>query len=835
MASYIQGLTDFVPDIQPFQPDWGTIDKTLRLRQGRYDQGYSNIQNTYSSLLNMPQLKQDQIDKRDKFMKQAFEKIGNLSTVDLSLPENVASAQGVFAPLYNDTEFLGNASISKHYQQQEALADSLRQKDGGKEFSMDNLNYVRQQKMDYINDSSPNSWQKYHAGKRYYEPYYDTKKEIREAMEKFKPSSSTIVRLNGMYKEKIEDNSWRQAEIKDYLDGVLSDKAKRQMQIEATVRLGSPDIIASMYSQTAKKDLSQLNSKIDDIDKAITAAKTPQERNQLIDVKNQLAESVQNIQENVGKIGAGDLSYIKANQEKLAYSMYYNSVIGDVSKGFAHQDIKQDITEDTVAFGMWKEAQAMKRFMIGEQNEMARFYEGQSREDRRLSAKLAAGVDDDGKKVKGPGDPLVYDIAATPGDEIYPTTLADLDAKTDIVKREGFNDSQKLKAHIAESKGVPLNKLTAKDVQSYMGSVRGKNDPEVQAFIDRSKTRHLTIEDSESTKKQAEDYAKRQLGPNFSLENSYNDFTKAVKARGVAIQPSYTLRDPQSGETVNLTPKQVFESIQKKNFDVNFVKGVSYRGYQAKYRGKTYNVVEKPSSVFDDSNKVGASLESFSALSKNKAVVNKDLTRFNNLVSQYFGEMKTDLRKGITFADDSNQIKATKQRLTSLTGIDNTRISEVGYSPNSDRNKVYFNAVGTKENPIDPEAVVQKLTDKGFKTTYNERLGVFEVINSKLDTQLDPFANLPGYDRALISTLETRTGQSGTKYQSTPFKFTNPTTKQTSGFRIDKRFGDDESSYYLYPEGSKTPVRSFETAFDAYQFSKQMVLNPILQQAILSQ
>jgi hypothetical protein len=237
MASYIPGLTDFIPDIQPFQPDWGTIDRTLRTKQGRYDQGYSSLQSTYSGLLNMPQLKQDQIDKREKFLKGAYKILGDLSTVDLSLPENVAAAQNVFAPLYEDTDFLGNASISKHYIAQESYAQSLVQKDGGKEFSIDNLNYVRKQKNEYINDNSPDAWKKYYNNKRYYESYYDYHKEYRDIMEKFKPSSIVITRMNGMYFIEETDKGAKEEDIKRYLDANLSEKAKRQMQIEASVRL----------------------------------------------------------------------------------------------------------------------------------------------------------------------------------------------------------------------------------------------------------------------------------------------------------------------------------------------------------------------------------------------------------------------------------------------------------------------------------------------------------------------------------------------------------------------------------------------------------------------
>lgn len=51
MATYIKGLTDVIPQIPPFQPDFNLIQKTLATRQNRYDQGFAVLNNTYSQVL----------------------------------------------------------------------------------------------------------------------------------------------------------------------------------------------------------------------------------------------------------------------------------------------------------------------------------------------------------------------------------------------------------------------------------------------------------------------------------------------------------------------------------------------------------------------------------------------------------------------------------------------------------------------------------------------------------------------------------------------------------------------------------------------------------------
>ena len=833
MASYIPGLTDFIPDIQPFQPDWGTVDKTLRMKQGTYDQNYASLQGTYSGLLNMPQLKQDQIDKRDKFLQQAFKNLGDLTSVDLSLPENISAANNVFAPLYKDGDFLGNSAISKHYDKQEQIADSLRLKDGGKEYSQDNLNYVRLQKMDYINDTSPDAWKKYYSSKRSYEPYYDTKKEIREAMEKFKPSSSSYVRLNGMYKVKTDDASWRESEIKDYLGGILSDKAKRQLQIEATVRLGNPNTIATMYRENAQKDIAQYNDKVNDLDKLIANTKDPVQKDKYIDLKNQVISRIADTQEDLDKVQNGDSEFIKANQEKLAYGMYYNNVIGAASKGFAHTDIKQDIDVDQVAFGMWKDAQETRRLNIREAGEDRRLSIREAGENNRMMFKYKYESSQTTKTEKDKnGSALSYSIAAGPGDVVSPDSLGDIDNKVAAVKADGYKDSEALKEHIADVLGTSKNKVTAKDVKMYMTSPRGKLDNEVQAYTERSNIRHLDIDEAENTKAQATQYAKNKVGGNFNLDTSFDNLKRAAAGKQdfgadtdysqALNKKNYVLRAKDgSKQLLNLTPAQIFKMAAAGTLSSTRSGG----GTDVVINGKKYIVADdKYTGAFVDETPRFQNIVDLT----NSKYVDKRVKDFAKYTQEYLGDKKTDLRKGFTFKDDSDYIKATKNKLTSLTGVEPTKITEVGYSPGSDRTKIMFSIQGSKSEPVTEDsmkAIADKLTGKGFQAKANPQTGQIEITNTTLDPQLDPFTQLSPYTRKLISTLENKIGKAGTKYQST---FYNLNARgQKSAYRIDKRFGVEGDSYYLYPSGSNTPIsQKFNNAFEAYKFSEQMALDP---------
>lgn len=52
MATYLQGVTDYIPDYQPFQPDLNFYANVLQTKQNQYDTNYKAINNLYGQLYN---------------------------------------------------------------------------------------------------------------------------------------------------------------------------------------------------------------------------------------------------------------------------------------------------------------------------------------------------------------------------------------------------------------------------------------------------------------------------------------------------------------------------------------------------------------------------------------------------------------------------------------------------------------------------------------------------------------------------------------------------------------------------------------------------------------
>ena len=126
MATTIPGITDFIPQIQPFQPDLNFYSSVLQTKQSQYDAGYSKMSGLYSSILNSPMLRDDNNNRRDEFLKAVDQDVRKLSGMDLSKQENVAAASTIFKPFYEDKNIIHDIAFTKKYQKELGKAESFR-------------------------------------------------------------------------------------------------------------------------------------------------------------------------------------------------------------------------------------------------------------------------------------------------------------------------------------------------------------------------------------------------------------------------------------------------------------------------------------------------------------------------------------------------------------------------------------------------------------------------------------------------------------------------------------------------------------------------------------
>jgi len=126
MATYIQGIQDYIPQIQPFQPDFNFFQTALEQKQAQYQAGYNKISQVYGQLLNSNLMRQANIDRRDELFTEIDSEIQRLSGVDLSLEENVKTASQLFQPLIDNEYFRKDLAYTKQYQNAKAKQSSLK-------------------------------------------------------------------------------------------------------------------------------------------------------------------------------------------------------------------------------------------------------------------------------------------------------------------------------------------------------------------------------------------------------------------------------------------------------------------------------------------------------------------------------------------------------------------------------------------------------------------------------------------------------------------------------------------------------------------------------------
>jgi hypothetical protein len=115
MATYLQGVTDYIPDYQPFQPDLNFYNNVLQTKQTQYDTNWKAVNNLYAELHNSDLTHDQNVKKKDDLLKQIDFNLKRVTGLDLSLEQNVDQATQVFRPFYEDKYLMKDMAWTKNY------------------------------------------------------------------------------------------------------------------------------------------------------------------------------------------------------------------------------------------------------------------------------------------------------------------------------------------------------------------------------------------------------------------------------------------------------------------------------------------------------------------------------------------------------------------------------------------------------------------------------------------------------------------------------------------------------------------------------------------------
>jgi len=126
MATYIPGIKDYVPQLEPFTPDYKFLSDVLDKRQDRYDKNYEQLNNLYGKIVYSDLSRPENKSKRDQFANKLSPRIQQIAELDLSLGQNVDTAKAVFKPFFEDEDLVYDMIYTKKYQDQMKLSNNYK-------------------------------------------------------------------------------------------------------------------------------------------------------------------------------------------------------------------------------------------------------------------------------------------------------------------------------------------------------------------------------------------------------------------------------------------------------------------------------------------------------------------------------------------------------------------------------------------------------------------------------------------------------------------------------------------------------------------------------------
>lgn len=726
-----------------------------------YDRGFQELAGKYK-FVNREVTNPYNAKVKTEFINQALGNLKNLSAMDLSQQQNVNTASAVFEPFVKNTDILGDMALTAHWNQQESVAESFRLKDGGKDFSQDNLDYVRKQRQAFASDD-PTKWKDYYGSRRSYTPYYDWNKEFREWFKDYKPNSLSIERRAGLYNITEENKGATAQDLKLFFSSVASEKAKSQMRIEAAVRLGdSAEQIAPYYKAAVQSDIAKLDQEIGSINNRLKLSKNPNEKAQLQQALKARTEQADNLRADVEKIDQGDVSYVKANAEKISFALYFDQAVSKLANGLSWQDYKREISGDEVAMMKYKEAQ-----------EWARLKYKEDREDKRKELELFGGPDSftQVSRPAGFGD-------------VQPQNSLDALAQRTIdngVKNAQLNSM--LKNHVALALGKSASQVTPRDLQDY-ANTQGKKDP-VYLNYKRQLTSIVHEQDLiESQRAAAESYAMGKLG------NAYT----AIKGD----LDRFKQRKSEAG----ITASEMLDAVISGKAKLDLQKDEAGRPISGSYlltvNGKQ---VMANKSIFGDDAVVNMYED---AVRLTESVGPK---KYKEAVNQYFGESMVSTDKAFAPNTTGKAFKKITGTLSGVLGVDPGNIQGLLLGG---RNDAYFQ-IDNEKFRKDPEGEVEnvkgRLTALGFSVAYDEKIKSFYIKEqpglTRMNMGLDLYSKYSDDERSLISFAQQ---QAGHNFVSPPF-YPNDSPYDSKGNPIPQFYyrvmvSGNQKMYYLYTEAT---------------------------------
>lgn len=125
MATYTQGSQPYMPNWQPFTPDYKFLSDVLDVKTNRYNTNYKALNDLYSKVVYSDLSRADTQDIRNQYAENLGKQLQLISGMDLSVAQNIDSAQQLFKPFYEEDLVVKDLVFTKQYQNEMQYANML--------------------------------------------------------------------------------------------------------------------------------------------------------------------------------------------------------------------------------------------------------------------------------------------------------------------------------------------------------------------------------------------------------------------------------------------------------------------------------------------------------------------------------------------------------------------------------------------------------------------------------------------------------------------------------------------------------------------------------------
>jgi hypothetical protein len=592
-SPYQQNDYQAVSNFRPYELPVNDIFKALQAQNQFWEAGAQRVKSVYDNALDLKLTLEPNKELRKKFMEQAEKELVKLSKQDLADPSTQRKGFNIFKPLLQDEGIIYDDAMTRHYENVRSTAMQFRDKDGGKAYSDTNLAYAMDGYNEFATSKDRMAGKKMYAGRKEYTPFYDPTTELAGILKNCKPSTVANDSVKGYYIKGYSDESLTAAKINSCMDAGLSDKAKRQLQINGYVTYRrQPEALRDKYVPHLQGTISQLSEeteaikgvlanknslkslKKEDLNKIgiADASQVTPELIQALDDRVKLNNArIQNMTGSIQKMIAGDLTDITGNNyEAIAGTVYSRDYMENVGEGFSYDFTKNTMKADPIQMMFFQQAQQNARQEDQQDFDLEKL-DKELENDLKVKRLEMMSKTGNLKMMFGMGMDGMIENARVQNDTGSPFSTID--------KADSYDQVTARREELSGKK-TTLNQWLIKELKSYGldSSITDTGDARFTNFWANFQT--TSSSDPEKAKLVAE--YKNKLGEYVSLDDLYRNTQESVDKKikpledkllaDIGSMEAVTVKDA-NGNVVTINPNDILNSMSGKTSPFSAIGG----------------------------------------------------------------------------------------------------------------------------------------------------------------------------------------------------------------------------------------------------------------------